>query len=157
MPIFIALSHVVLVITAGVFFYTAITDLKEFTVRNELILVLVGLFFLHALLSGRWIALHWNIGFALLMFSLMLVAYAQNWMGGGDLKLLTVVFLWVGPSCALPFAILLALFASLHTAAAKFGWAAKQQDDSRARIPFAPSIAAAAVAIFLMGCLQPLT
>jgi Flp pilus assembly protein protease CpaA len=48
------LSHVVLVITAGVLFYVALTDFKHFMIRNELILVLIGLFVVHALLSGRW-------------------------------------------------------------------------------------------------------
>ena len=34
------LSHVVLVITAAVLFYVALTDFKEFKIRNELVLVL---------------------------------------------------------------------------------------------------------------------
>jgi Flp pilus assembly protein protease CpaA len=38
------LSHVVLVITAAVLFYVALTDFKQFKIRNELILVLAGLF-----------------------------------------------------------------------------------------------------------------
>src|SRR5258705_5050414 len=86
------LSHVVLVITAGVLFYVALTDLKYFKIRNELILVLAGLYILHALLSGRWISAHWNLGFAALMFSIMLYFYAQNAMGGGDVKILTIAF-----------------------------------------------------------------
>ena len=36
------LSHVVLVITAGVLFYVALTDFKYFKIRNELILVWPG-------------------------------------------------------------------------------------------------------------------
>ena len=38
------MSHVVLVITAAVLFYVALTDFKHFKIRNELILVLAGLF-----------------------------------------------------------------------------------------------------------------
>ena len=49
-----SLSHIVLVITAVVLFYMALTDFKEFKIRNELILVLAGLFEVHALLSGRY-------------------------------------------------------------------------------------------------------
>jgi prepilin peptidase CpaA len=103
------LSHVVLVITAGVLFYVALTDFKYFKIRNELILVLAGLFILHALLSGRWISAHWNLCFAALMFAIMLYFYAQKAMGGGDVKILTVAFLWVGIGCAFPFAVLLAV------------------------------------------------
>src|SRR5262249_46491654 len=47
------LSQLVLVITAAALFYAAVADLKEFKIRNELILVLVGLFVVHASLSGR--------------------------------------------------------------------------------------------------------
>jgi len=149
------LSHVVLVITAGVLFYVGLTDFKYFKIRNELVLVLVGLFILYALLSGRWISAHWNLGFAALMFGIMLYFYAQNAMGGGDLKILTVAFLWVGVGCALPFAVLLAVCAALHMAAAKFGWAEVQEVGGRKRIPLAPSVAAAMIVCFLLGCLQP--
>jgi prepilin peptidase CpaA len=149
------LSHIVLVITAGVLFYVGLTDFKYFKIRNELVLVLVGLFILHALLSGRWISAHWNLGFAALMFGIMLYFYAQNAMGGGDLKILTVAFLWVGVGCALPFAVLLAVCAVLHIAAAKFGWAEVQEVGGRKRIPLAPSVAAAMIVCFLLGCLKP--
>jgi len=149
------LSQVVLVITACVLFYVALTDFKEFQIRNELILVLVGLFILHALLSGRWVSAHWNAGFAALMFGIMLFFYSRKAMGGGDVKILTVAFLWVGVGCAFPFAVLLAIFAALHVAAAKFGWAKVQEVDGRKRIPLAPSVAAAMILCFLLGCLQP--
>jgi prepilin peptidase CpaA len=150
------LSHVVLVITGGVLFYAALTDFKYFKIRNELILVLAGLFVLHALLSGRWMSAHWNLGFAAVMFAIMLYFYAQNAMGGGDIKILTVAFLWVGISCAFPFAVLLAVCAALHVAAAKFGWADIQEVGGRKRIPLAPSVAAAMILCFLLGCLQPI-
>src|SRR3954468_24065729 len=97
------LSHVVLVITAAVLFYVALTDFKQFTIRNDLILVLTGLFVVHALLSGRWAIAHWNLLLAALMFALMLYFYAQKLMGGGDVKILTVGFLWIAFGCALPF------------------------------------------------------
>src|SRR5438445_13348761 len=106
------LSPVVLVITAAALFYVALTDLKQFKIRNELVLVLAGLFVVHALLSGRWVSAHWNLAFAALMFCVMLYFYAQKLMGGGDVKLLTVGLLWVGFGCALPCAVLLAVLAA---------------------------------------------
>src|SRR6516225_1331220 len=150
-----SLSHVVLVITAAVLFYVALTDFKQFKIRNELILVLVGLFVVHALLSGRWVIAHWNLAFAALMFCVMLYFYAQNLMGGGDVKILTVGFLWIGLDCALPFAVLMAIFAMIHVAAAKFGWVKVQQVGEKQRIPFAPSVAGAMIVCFMLGCLRP--
>jgi prepilin peptidase CpaA len=149
-PVLAMNSQMVLVLTAATLFYVAFTDLKQFTIRNELILVLAGLFLLHAVLSGRWTQLHWNIGFAALMFLIMLYYYSQNLMGGGDLKLLTVAFLWTGPFNALPFAILLAVFVGIHIVLVKFNWANAQRINGSARIPLAPSIAGALIALFAL-------
>jgi Flp pilus assembly protein protease CpaA len=77
-------------------------------------------------------------------------------MGGGDVKILTVGFLWVGFHCALPFAGLLAICAAVHVVAAKFGWVALQQIGDQRRIPLAPSVAAALILCFILGCLQPM-
>src|SRR5262249_42827248 len=151
------LSHVVLVITAAVLLYAALTDFKHFKIRNELILVLAGLFVIHALLSGRWVSAHWNVAFAALMFGVMLYFYAQNLMGGGDVKILTVGFVWVGFGCALPFAVLLAVFAAVHCVAAKFGWAEVQRVGDKKRIPLALWVAAALILCFILGCLQPIS
>ena len=151
------LSQVVLVIAATVLFYVGLTDFKHFKIGNELILVLAGLFVAHALLSGRWVSAHWNLAFAALMFAVMLYFYAQSLMGGGDVKILTVGFLWVGFRCAFPFAVLLATFSAVHVVAAKFGWAEVQQVGDKKRIPLAPSVAAALILCFILGCLQPMS
>ena len=147
------LSHIVLVITAAILFYVALTDFKHFKISNELILVLAGLFVVHAFVSGRWVSAPWNLAFAGLMFGVMLYFYAQNWMGGGDVKILTVSFLWTGFRCAFPFALLLAVFAAVHAVAAKSGWVEVQQFGDQKRIPLAPSVAAALILCFILGCL----
>jgi prepilin peptidase CpaA len=155
----IYLANSVLVMTAAILFHAALTDLKHYHIRNELIAVLGALFVLHAFLSGRWPEIPWNVGLALLLFAVMLYFYSQNLMGGGDVKLLTVAFLWVGIDCALPFAILLSLFATLHVIAGRLGWVNLQHvgEDRRSRIAFAPSVAAALTGTFMLGCLAPLS
>jgi prepilin peptidase CpaA len=147
------LAQTVLVITAGVLFYAAWNDLREFKIRNELILVLAGLFVLHAILSGRWVEIYWNVALAVFMFVVMLIFYIKNWMAGGDLKLLTVSFLWVGYASALPFAILLVVFAVIHGVIAKLGLV-KTPGGDRRRIPLAPAVAAALIGTFLWGGLD---
>jgi prepilin peptidase CpaA len=151
------LSDVVLVITAGVLLYVALTDLKEFKIRNDVILVLVGLFVIHAFLSGRWASSHWNLALAAFLFLVLLYFYQRGWMGGGDVKILTVGFLWVGIDCALVFAVLLSLFAMVHVGMAKLGWAKVHEVGERKRIPFAPSVAAALITCFVLGCLAPMS
>ncbi len=149
-----ALSYVTLVITAGVLFYVALIDLREFRIRNELIVVLVVLYGLHSFLSGRWAHAQWNFLFTFFILAFLLIFYARGWVGGGDVKILTVGFLWVGLPCAFPFSLLLTVFAAVHVTLAKQGWAPTKGAGREIKIPFAPSVAAALISIFISGCLQ---
>lgn len=150
-----AWAYFVLVIASALLLQAAWTDLREYKIRNELILALAGLFVLYAVLIGQWADLKWDFAFAGLMFVVLVVFYSLGWMGGGDVKILAVAFLWTGLSGALPFAILLALFCGVHTITAKLGWAPSLTvDRGRRRIPFAPSVAAALICMFILRSLQ---
>ena len=150
-----AASQAVLLLTGGLLFYMALTDLKHFKIRNEFVLVLAALFFLHAFVSGRWVIIQWNFGFALLLSLIMFYFYLKNMMGGGDLKLLTVALLWVGPFCALPFALFLLLFVCIHIAAVKLKLIEARVVSGKNWIAFAPSVAAALISVFIAGCVRP--
>jgi prepilin peptidase CpaA len=150
-----AWAYFVLVVTSALLLRAAWTDLREYRIRNELILALAGLFVLYTVLTGHWAELKWDVAFAALMFVVLLAFYSLGWMGGGDVKILAVAFLWTGLSGALPFAILLALFSSAHSLAAKVGWLKSRVTDSgRRRIPFAPSVAGALIGTFVLRSLQ---
>jgi prepilin peptidase CpaA len=85
----------------------------------------------------------------------MLIFYRIGWLGGGDVKILTVAFLWTGSSGALVFAILLSFFSGVHTLAARLGWVESRVTASGRRgIPFAPSVAAALICTFMLRTLQ---
>jgi Flp pilus assembly protein protease CpaA len=152
----VCLATAVLLVTVIALFYAAFIDLKHYKISNDLILLLIGLFFLHALLSDRRTGAGWNLGLAAGICLFLIFFYARRWMGGGDVKMLTVSFLWTGIECALPFVVLLLLFVFLHAVAAKFEWVESKQDanDGCRRIPFAPSIAAALITTILLGCLR---
>ena len=148
-------GYFVLVVTSAVLLQAAWTDLREYKIRNELILALAGLFVLYTILTGQWANLKWDVAFAALMFVVMLAFYALGWMGGGDAKILGVAFFWTGFSGALPFAVLLALFSSAHAIAAKLGWVKSQVTATGGRrIPFAPSIAGALICTFMLKALK---
>jgi prepilin peptidase CpaA len=145
MPLSFIGAYCVLVAAAGTLFYVALTDLKEFKIRNELILVLAGLYLLFAVLSGQWRSMYWNIAFAGVAFVAMLYYYGQNLMSGGDVKILAVASLWVGAAWAPIFATLLAIFIGAHAAVARLGWVTVQRAGKHRRIPLAPSIAMALI------------
>jgi prepilin peptidase CpaA len=151
-----AASYAVLALTAALLAYMAFHDLREFKIRNTLVLVLAALFFVHAALSGRWVVLHWNLAFAAGMGVLLLIGYAFRLLGGGDVKLLTVAFLWTGLRCAVPFLLVVTAASMLMIVAAHFGWMPAKRVNGRLRVPFAPAIAIGLIAIFPMGCLAPM-
>jgi prepilin peptidase CpaA len=150
-------AQVVLIATAGVLFYAALTDLKTFTISNSLIIALVVLYVMYTTLSGRWADAPGDIGFAALILAFLICVYALGWMGGGDVKLLSVALLWSGIHCALVFAVMLLVFASAHTLIAKLRRTPMPQHivRDRTRIPFAPSVAASLIGVFMLGCLRP--
>jgi len=150
-------ANIILAVTAGVLLYVAIVDLGRYTISNIQILALAVLFLGYTAVTGRWSVLAWNVGIASLLLTVQLYFYSRSWMGGGDVKMLTAAFLWIGSDCALLFAVLLCVFASIHGLAAKLNWVRFQNspDDKRARIAFAPSIAAALIGSFLLGCMHP--
>src|SRR6202020_571451 len=93
---------------------------------------------------GAWVSMQWNFAFALLMLLGGTYAYSLRQIGGGDLKLLAVAFLWTGPWFAAPFVILLLIFTGAYYVAVRLGFAAAQRTAVGLRIPLAPSLAAAA-------------
>lgn len=141
----------ILLLTSATLFWVALTDLRNFRIRNEAVLVIAGLYFLYAAVSGQWTSVPWNVGFAVLMFAGMIYIYAVNKMGGGDIKLLAVAFLWTGPRSAAPFSILLLVLVLVHYCAAQFGWVSAERSPAGLRIPLAPSIAGALVGTFALG------
>jgi len=84
-----------------------------------------------------------------------LIFYWLGHVGGGDVKLLTVAFLWTGIDYALVFSIVLLVLAMLVAGAAKLGWlkAAERESDGRLRIAFAPSIAGALIVVVALESL----
>jgi len=154
-PVYPTLSLWILVLTAATLFWVALTDLREFKVRNEFVAILAGLFLLHALCSGTWVSMQWNFAFALLMLAGGAYAYSLQQIGGGDLKLLAVAFLWTGPWFAAPFVILLLIFTGAYYVAARFGFAAAKETAAGLRIPLAPPLAGALIGALALGLIAP--
>jgi prepilin peptidase CpaA len=155
MTVYPIVSLWILVLTAMTLFWVALTDLREFKVRNELVVILACLYVVYALFSGAWVSMQWNFAFALLMLAGGAYAYSLQQIGGGDLKLLTVAFLWTGPWLAAPFVILLLIFILVYYVVARLGFAAARRTSTGLRIPLAPSLAGALIGVFALGLIAP--
>jgi prepilin peptidase CpaA len=139
--------------TVAVLFYVALTDFLTFKIRNDLIVLLLILYALFAFVTRSRTEVLTDIVLALVIFAVLLWFYRQGVVGGGDVKLLTVVSVWVGTHCTLLFAALLLGLGILHIIAAKSGWVRTKATAGRAGIPYAPSVAGALIGTMVLGCL----
>jgi prepilin peptidase CpaA len=147
-------ASVIVAITCCVLFWVAFADLQNYKIKNELVLLLAALYFIYVFATGRWNELLSHIIVAAMVFLVMLVCYSYRLLGGGDVKLLTVAFLWVGKDCALLFAVVMLAITGVHAGLVYLGVLGAQTVNGRKRIAYAPAIAGALVVVFGSGCLQ---
>jgi prepilin peptidase CpaA len=139
--------------TVAVVFYAALTDFLTFKIRNEVVLLLLILYVLFAIVTRPRLEVMTDVILAIVIFGVLLWFYTQGVVGGGDVKFVVVVCLWVGAHCALLFSILLLALGVLHLLAAKMGWARTRPMAGRVGIPYAPSVAGALIGTIVLGCL----
>lgn len=139
--------------TVAVLVYVGFTDFRTFKIRNESITLLVVLYILYALIARSPYEVLLNFAVSMAVFVVLLCFYARGAVGGGDVKLVSVVCLWIGTHCALLFSALLLVFIGLHVVAVRLGFASTQPMGSHQAIPYAPSIAGALIGTILFGCL----
>lgn len=88
----------------------------------------------------------WQLGIALLTLVVLAGFFALRWMGGGDVKLLTALALWVAPAAFLNLIIAMALIGGVLTLA--FGaWHIARRQRDRLAVPYGVAIAAAGLLI----------
>jgi prepilin peptidase CpaA len=86
-----ALFYPVILIRAG------FGDLRTMTIPDRLIMLLLAGYLVAIPLAGLSLAeVAWSSAAAILVFALGFVAFTFQWMGGGDVKLLTAAALWLG-------------------------------------------------------------
>ena len=138
-----------------VLFYVGYTDFRTGKIRNDVVLLLLILYVLFALIGRSWFEILLNVILAAVMFGVLLWFFANKAVGGGDVKLVPVVCLWVGIHCVLPFSAFLLLLIGLHLLAVKMGSAQTTEmtrRKGRYGIPYAPSIAGALIGVIMLGC-----
>lgn len=133
--------------------YIGFTDFRFFKIRNGGVLLLLMLYIFDAIGFRSFYEIATDVLLGVTVFAVLLWLYAKGVVGGGDVKLVPVVCLWVGAHYALVFALLLLAFVVLHLGAVKAGWAPTDAFAGRRGIPYGPSLAAALIGVLLLGCL----
>jgi prepilin peptidase CpaA len=103
-----ALTAVLFLFSVSVI-HGAITDVRTYTIPNWVSYGLVPLFFLFVALDWHHTYVLWHIAIGLLVFVLCIIFWKLRWMGGGDVKFVSAISLWMGPEKILLFTVLLAI------------------------------------------------
>lgn len=152
----LALFYPALLIHAGV------GDLKTMRIPNRLILVLLAGYVMAVPLIGLTLPhVLWALAGAAAVFAFGFVAFSCRWMGGGDVKLLTVAALWLGGGNVIPFLFYTSVFGAALTIAILIfrqarlpaAWRGREWlerlHNRDAGVPYGVAIAAAGVLVYL--------
>jgi prepilin peptidase CpaA len=102
-------SYAVLSVYAGILIWAAISDALRLRIPNNVPLALLALYPLYLVSSGDAMQGLPSLGVAAIVFALGFVFFARGWMGGGDVKLLSVGALWAGPHLIGDFLVMASL------------------------------------------------
>lgn len=86
-----------LVLFPAMMAFAASSDLLTMTISNRVSLILIGGFFVLALMTGMsGPDMLWHMGSAGIVLTVTFSLFAMGWIGGGDAKLAAATALWLG-------------------------------------------------------------
>lgn len=124
--------------------FAAFTDLRRRQIDNWLnagIAIAAPLFWYASGLT-LWPGVAWQLGIAAASFIVLAGLFAIRAMGGGDVKLLTALALWIQPAWFLKLLIMMALIGGVLTIVCGAWHIARRQRD-RLAVPYGVAIATA--------------
>ena len=124
----------------------AFTDLKRRQIDNWLnaAIALAAPAFWWASGLALWPDIAWQLGLAALAFAVLAVFFAMRMMGGGDVKLLAALALWIRPEHFLWLVVVMSMIGGVLTIAFA-AWHVMRRRQGRVAIPYGVAICAAAL------------
>lgn len=126
----------------------AYTDIRRRQIDNALNAAIAAAAPLYWWASGLalWPDVVWQIGLAVVSLVVLAVLFALRAMGGGDVKLLTALALWIEPFWFLRLLIIMALIGGVLTLVLGAWHVARRRRD-RLAIPYGVAISSAALLV----------
>jgi len=151
----------ILLIFPAMMAFAAASDLFTMTISNRVSFVLIGGFFVLALVSGMaWATIGMHVAAGLLVLVICFACFACGWIGGGDAKLAAATGLWCGFGVLLEYALFASIFGGLLTLAIlylrtfllpefamKISWISRLHHH-KTGIPYGIALAAAGLAVY---------
>jgi prepilin peptidase CpaA len=122
----------------------AVTDLRHRTISNWLSgsIALAAPLFWWASGLPLWPDIAWQLGIAAAAFAVLAGLFALGQMGGGDVKLLTALALWIAPLPFLRLLIVMALIGGVLTLISG-AWNLMRRQPGKIAVPYGVAIAMA--------------
>lgn len=122
----------------------AFTDIRRRQIDNWLNAAIAATAPLYWWASGLslWTDVAWQLGVAVITFALLAVLFALRAMGGGDVKLLTALALWIQPAWFLKLVIGMSLIGGVLTLLMG-AWHVARRRKNKLAIPYGVAISAA--------------
>ena len=139
-----SIQYVLLALLAIGLLVAAFTDIRSRHIANWLnaAIALGAPLFWWASGMDLWPDIAMQLGLALLTFAVLCGLFALGQMGGGDIKLLTALALWIAPFAFLQLLVLMALIGGFLTIV--FGmWHLMRRQRDKIAIPYGLAISAA--------------
>lgn len=136
------LHYGLLIALAIALVFAAVTDLRSRTISNRLnigIVVAAPVFWWTSGLA-LWPDVAIQLGVAVGVFAVLCGLFAAGLMGGGDVKLLTALALWIEPNAFMQLLIIMAIAGGVLTIAMG-AWHFLQNQKERLAIPYGVAIA----------------
>ena len=133
----------------------AVTDLRRRQIDNWLNVAVAAAAPLFWLATGLSLGgVGWQLAMASGAFVICGGFFAMGWMGGGDVKLLTALALWIPPTQFLSLLIVMALVGGVLTLVIGSWHIARHRRD-RLAIPYGVAIAAGGLWVLVANSLDP--
>ena len=136
------LSWTLLAALAALLLAAALWDLRKREIPNTIVIVvaLLALPFWWANGLPLWPDIAWQIGVALIVFAIFAGLFALGWMGGGDVKLLGALALWL-PAPAVMMMLVIMSFSGGVLTVAMVVWHRLRHPKATLEIPYGVAIA----------------
>ena len=136
------ISYGLLIALAIALLFAAFTDIRSRTISNKLNIAIAAAAPLFWWASGLslWPGVALQLAVALGAFAILAGLFALRLMGGGDVKLLTALALWIEPVTFLQLVIIMALAGGVLTIVMG-GWHVMRRHKERIAVPYGVAIA----------------
>ena len=105
------MSYFVLASFSALMVYAAYSDLKSYTLPNFIsLLLMAGFALIMLILQPPLSASGWHVVVGAILFVVGFILFATGLFGGGDVKVIAALGLWLGPMNVLSFLTLMAIF-----------------------------------------------